>query len=128
MNSNNELTRNDIYIEPDNVEISFDNGNEISFYIQSWFDVDKKFNLNILNEDDTWLDMNGWYNPYEDKLRIECIIDSPDSTKSFNYEPTENEAKLIKDLLTEAIKNRYNQTPAEFCEDDCETELEIGGM
>lgn len=128
MTSNNELTRKDIYIEPDNVEISFDNEHEISFYIQSWFDVDKKFNLNILEKDDVWLDMNGWYNPYNDKLRIECIIDEPESSKLFNYEPTENESKLIKDLLTEAIKSRYNQTPLEFCEDDCTDEFEIGGM
>lgn len=125
---NNELTRNDINIEPDNIEVYFDDPKVISFYIQTWFDVDKKFNINILDEDDTWLDMNGKYNPYTDSLHLDCFIERPEDSEHFEYEPTENETKMIIGYLEEMIKSRYDQTPKEFLEEGLEEDLEIGGM
>ena len=72
MTDNNELTRNDINLEPDNIEIEDENW--ICFYIQAWFDVDKKFNINIMDDDDSWLDMKAKYNPYSEELVVICII------------------------------------------------------
>lgn len=35
----------------------------------------------------------------------------------FDYSPTEDESKLIKDMITEKIREQWNQTPQEFCMD-----------
>lgn len=125
--NNNELTRKDIEIG-DEFDIDYENSQVISFSIYAWFDVDKKFNINILKEDDTWLNMYGKYNPYSDELKIECQIDRPEGISYFDYEPTESEKQLITDMLAEELQKRYRQTPIEFCEDDYNPELEIGGM
>ena len=49
---NNELTRADIDIEPENIEVYFEDPHVINFCIQTWFDVDKKLGINILDEDE----------------------------------------------------------------------------
>ena len=56
MKENKELERNDIAIDRD-MEVDYDIGQEIMVYIETWFDVDKKFGLNIADEDGTWLNM-----------------------------------------------------------------------
>ena len=71
MKENNELTRDDIAIDHD-MEVDCDEGREIAVYIETWFDVDKKFHIDTASDDDTWLNMYGRYNPFDDTLRIEC--------------------------------------------------------
>ena len=127
MNSNNELTRKDIEIG-DEFEIDCEDTQAISFPIHAWFDVDKKFNINILKEDETWLNMYGKYNPYSDELKIECQIDRPEGISFFDYEPTESEKHLITDMLSEELQKRYQKTPKEFYDDEYEPNIEIGGI
>ena len=69
MKENNELTRDDIAIDHD-MEVDCDEGREIAVYIETWFDVDKKFRIDTASDDDTWLNMYGRYNPFDDTLRI----------------------------------------------------------
>lgn len=113
-----ELTREMIAVDRD-MEVDCDIGQEITVYIETWFDVDKKFGLKINDDDGTWLNMYGKYNPFADTLRIECEIDTDDNepNKWFDYEPTENEAQLIKDMIAEKMMAEYHRTPKEFCED-----------
>lgn len=70
-----------------------DIGQEITVYIETWFDVDKKFGTQLNGNDSAWLNLYGKYNPYEDTLRIECEIDADDGQPNqwFDYEPTEGE-------------------------------------
>lgn len=56
MKENNELTRDDIAIDHD-MEVDCDEGREIAVYIETWFDVDKKFRIDTASDDDTWLNM-----------------------------------------------------------------------
>ena len=42
MTENNELERTDLGIDPE-MEVDCDIGQEITVYIETWFDVDKKF-------------------------------------------------------------------------------------
>lgn len=56
------------------MEVDCDEGREITVYIETWFDVDKKFHIDTASDDDTWLNMYGRYNPFDDTLRIECEI------------------------------------------------------
>lgn len=117
-----ELTVNDIAIDPD-IVIS-DNGKEIVAVVETWFDVDAKFNLNTKELDDTWLNMYAIFNPFEDTLHIKCELDTDGDVNNkyyqygFDYTATENEANLIKRLIAEKIKEEYEQTPTEFCTTD----------
>ena len=116
MKDNLELERNDIAIDSD-MEVDGDIGQEITVYIETWFDVDKKFRIHIHADEGTWLNMYGKFNPFDDTLRIECEICRENGSSYFDYEPTPTEAQLIKDMITEKIKEEYDQTPQEFCEE-----------
>ncbi len=115
MKANGEWEEKDLEID-DDMEVDCDIGREITFAMRLWFDVDKKFHLNINNEDSTWLNIYGKYNPYEDTLRLECEIDREKKSSLFDYEPTSAESKLIKDMVGEKLMYRHHQTPQEFCE------------
>ena len=127
MNENKELERNDIAIDRD-MEVDYDIGQEIMVYIETWFDVDKKFGLNIADEDGTWLNMYGKYDPFEDSLRIECEISRDNGSEYFDYTPTDAESALIKDMIAEKIRETWDQTPQEFCENCCNEEQTMGGL
>lgn len=127
MKENNELTRGDIAIDRD-IQLDGDEGREIIVYIETWFDVDKKFFIDTASDDDAWLNLYGRYNPYEDTLRLEGEISRQDSSSYFDYEPTKAEARLIKDMITEMIRKMHQQTPQEFCEEYYGEEPTIGGI
>ena len=58
MKENNELERRDLAIDSE-MEVDCDIGQEITVYIETWFDVDKKFGTQIADEDGTWLNLYG---------------------------------------------------------------------
>lgn len=45
MKENNELERSDITVDRD-MEVDCDIGHQITCYLETWFDVDKKFGTN----------------------------------------------------------------------------------
>lgn len=127
MKENNELEKEDLCIGRE-MDVDCDSGQEIICYIETWFDVDKKFCVDTAADDDTWLNMYGRYNPYEDTLRIECEISRPDSSSYFDYTQTKAEDELIKKMITQKIKEKYDQTPQELCEEVCDTCYMMGGI
>ena len=130
MKENKELERADIAIDRD-MEVDCDIGQEITVYIETWFDVNEKFGTHTSSDDGSWINMYAKYNPFTNTLRIECEIDTEDNfpNKTFDYELTEAEAKLIKMLIAEKIRKEYDQTPQEFCSSVCgEENLIIGGL
>ena len=127
MTQNMELECSDLVIDRD-MEVDCDTGEQITVYIESWFDVDRKFHINTASDNSTWLNMYGRYNPYWDTLMIECVISSEDSEDSFDYEPTAAEAQLIKSMIAEKILEVHNQTPTEFCEGFYGQGMDMGGM
>ena len=52
MRKNNVLTRDDISIDHD-MQIDSDEGREIIAYVETWFDVDRKFHIDTASDDDT---------------------------------------------------------------------------
>lgn len=116
MTEKNEFERKDIIVDRD-MDVDCENAAEITAYLETWFDVDKKFGTNTKDDDDVWLNMYAKYNPFDDTLRIECEIDKPKGSEYFDYTPTEAEEKLIKDMIAEKIKSEYGQTPQDFCKD-----------
>ena len=126
MKGNLELERGDIAIDRE-MDVDCDIGQEITVYIETWFDVDKKFGVHSSADEGTWLNMYGKFNPFEDSLHIECEISRDDGSSYFDYEPTPAESQLIKDMITEKIKEEYDRTPQEFCEEITEGPV-MGGM
>ena len=130
MKENGELERGDLRIDSE-MEVNYDTRLDIEVSIETWFDVDKKFGTHINDENGTWLNLYGKYNPFADTLRLECEISRDNGSEYFNYTPTESEEKLIKDIIAEKIMHMYGQTPQEFCsipKEDEEQDLMIGGV
>ena len=127
MKENMELERKDLAIDRD-MEVDCDIGQQITCYIETWFDVDEKFRIKTDSENGTWLNMYGKYDPFADTLRIECVISGDDFSVMFDYQPTAAETQLIKDMITEKIREEYGQTPKEFCDSLCDTGQTMGGM
>lgn len=122
-----ELTKDMLVVDRD-MDVDCDIGQEITAYLEVWFDVDKKFGLRINDEDDTWLNLYAKYNPFADTLRLECEISRDNGSEYFDYKPTEAESQLIKDMIAEKIQKEYGQTPQEFCNDSCDESQEMGGI
>lgn len=127
MKENCELEKEDLCIDRD-MDVDCDTGQEITCYIEAWFDVDKKFCVDISADEDTWLNMYARYNPYKDTLLIACEISRQNGSSYFDYTPTRAEEQLLKDMITEKIKEVYGQTPQEFCEDTCSQHQMMGGI
>lgn len=128
MKVNNELERKDMVIDSD-MEVDCDEGTQITAYIETWFDVDKKFMVHTDADEGTWLNMYAKYNPFEDTLRIECVISRDDGDQEFDYSPTKAESDLIKEMIAEKINELHGQTPQEFCDEFIEhSNIEMGGI
>lgn len=125
MKENNELERSDIAVDRD-MEVDCDIGHQITCYLETWFDVDKKFGTNTAADDDKWLNLYAKYDPFADTLRLEFTVTTADSCEEGEYVPTDAESQLIKGMIAEKLREEYGQTPKEFCEDI--GGIEIGGM
>ena len=127
MKEHKVLEKSDLRVDAE-MDVDCDIGQEITVYFESWFDVDKKFDIHINDEDGAWLNLYGKYNPFQDMLRIECEISRDDGSETFDYEPTAAEAQLIKDMIAEKIMEIHSQTPQEFCNDVCDNTPTLGGL
>lgn len=123
-----ELTKESMWVDRD-IQLDDENKQQIVAYLETLFDVNKKFGLKLDSNAGEWVNMYGIYNPFSDFLTVECVISTDDKNESFFYSPTEAEAELIKDMITQKIQEVHGQTPIEFCNDICSTEEQImGGM
>ena len=126
-----EMEKKDLNIDPQ-IEVDDDNPQQINFMLDAWFEVDKKFKIETNGEEGTWLNLWGFYNPFEDTLKLKGQISYDDcSSDWFDYEPTNSETEVIKEMLTLRIRRWYDQTPQEFCEqymDEPESVQTQGGL
>lgn len=128
MKDNLELERNDMQVDRD-IQLDDENSQHIVAYLETLFDVNKKFGLQLNSEAGEWLNMYGIFNPYSNYLTLECVICKDDSNETFYYTPTKAEAALIKDMITQKIQEEFGQTPCGFCRDVSQnTDLTIGGI
>jgi len=126
MDASKELLRKSIAIDGD-VEVS-DDCQSLTVRLETRFDVEKKFNVDVSAED-TWLNFYATYNPFADTVEMSYTVESGDFSHTNGYDPTENEAQLIKELIAEKIQNEHGITPQEFCQEAMsETTIEMGGQ
>ena len=120
-----EFTKEMLEVDRD-MEVDCDIGHQITCYLETWFDVDKKFGTNTAADNDKWLNLYAKYDPFADLLRLEFTVTTADSCEEGEYVPTDAESQLIKDMITQKIREEYRQTPQEFCEEA--RAIENGGI
>lgn len=113
---NNELVRGDIVVDPQ-MDWDCDTPQELTVYLEAWFDVDKKFGLHILDEYDTWLNLYAKFNVQEDTLNLEYVVDRDTGSDLFPYTLTEGEAALIKSMIREKCLEAHGCTVEEYIAD-----------
>ena len=97
MKENLELERSDIRVDRE-IEIDPDNSFHLYVYLETWFDVLKKFDLTPWDDEDTSLDLYAVWNPITDYFICEYVIKSGNGDREYElYTPTENETKLMKE-------------------------------
>lgn len=93
-----------------------DEGNGVSSYLETWFDVEKKFGVNV-EDDDTWVNFYAEYYPKSEELKCTCVVSKPDASDDFEYIPTENEKALIISMLEEYCIKNNNMCIKEMIDD-----------
>ena len=100
-----ELTRDMIRIDGD-----FSLNDEetiVTAYIETWFDVEKKFGVDLEDDPDAGLNFYANYNVETDELTCEYIVSKTNSCIAYSYEPTEAEATLIAEMMQEACQKMH---------------------
>lgn len=75
--------------------------------LETWFDVNKKFDLNIADDDDTYVNMYASFDVRDKKLSITTEVVSAYEAEFGDYIPTEAEEKLIVSLMQEYCQKEY---------------------
>lgn len=122
MDTSKELLRKSIAIDGD-VEVS-DDCQSLTVRLETRFDVEKKFNVDVSSED-TWLNFYATYNPFADTVRMSYTVESGDFSHTNDYHPTENEAEVVKELITEKLQHEHGKSPQEFCHSHCELREDV---
>lgn len=101
-----ELTRDMLAVDRD-MEVDCDIGHQITCYLETWFDVDKKFGTNTAADDDKWLNLYAKYDPFADTLRLEFTVTTADSCEEGEYT-----VPIIRSSWTaENIQERFPKMP-----------------
>lgn len=116
MTETEELTRDDLVIDPD-MEID-DDGCIVTAYVETWFDVDRKFGTHTADDPETWVNFYAKYNTESGELLAEYQIDRPDRSEWHAYHPTEKEKQLLIDLMEECCQKHHGCSLLEYVQDD----------
>lgn len=93
-----EFTRESITLD---LELTFENDG-IAVFIETWFDVDEKFGLNTADNPEQCVNFYAIYHPEKGALRCVYVLhDGIQEDTEHEYNPTPNEAALIKAMMQE---------------------------
>lgn len=104
----NTFEESDMLIK-ENFEYEFDR-QKMLFFIEAWFDADKKFGVNTADVDGAWVNLYSTYNPCTGEIRIPYTVDAEDGTFDREYIPTDEEKELFRKLMEQACEHRKNMT------------------
>ena len=114
----NEFSKEQLVVS--DMEVN-DEGNGVSSYLETWFDVEKKFGVNV-DDDGTWVNFYAEYYPKNEELKCTCVVSKTDASDDFEYIPTENEKALIISMMEEYCDKEYKMTITELINDITEDE------
>ena len=106
-----DFTKDEIVIG--DMEIN-DDCTGVSSYIETYFDVGKKFGTDINDDCDSWVNFYAEYFPESNELKCEYFVDTPYDCKCYSYIPTENEKTLMIFLMEEYCQKEENMSINEF--------------
>ena len=106
-----DLTKNDI--EVCDLEIN-DDGDGISAYLETLFDVNEKFGTNVNDDDDSWVNFYAEYFPESGELKCTYFVDRANGSDEHEYVPSANEKSLIISMLEEECQKESGYSISEF--------------
>lgn len=90
-----------------------ENAMHLEFSLETWFDVNEKFDLDInfhALDTATWVNLYVYYDPFVDELFVEYAIDSPSDVTYEDYIPTFSERVLIVKMIEDWCKYNKNMS------------------
>ena len=102
-----DFTKDEIVIG--DIEIN-DDYTGVSSYIETHFEVDKKFGTNVNDDCDSWVNFYAEYFPESNELKCEYFVDTPYDNKCYSYIPTQAEKELIVSLVEEYCQKEENMS------------------
>lgn len=113
--------KNDIYLTLEKSDLKIQEEldfGEVPYFvdacIETFFDVDKKFGLNLKDSDGVWVNLYAKYNPCDNQFRVDYVVSSSDSNVWRVYQPTQAEINMIQTLIEEACIKQTGHT----CKDE----------
>lgn len=122
-----EFTANQLDVEALEIE---DDGTSVTSYIGTYFDVNKKFAVNVSAEDGSWVNFYARYAPESNELSCYYFINRENSqSETMEYFPTEKEKNLIISLMEDFCQKEYDTTIMNLLEEfNTEQNEDIGGI
>lgn len=113
----------------EDMEFNSENKN-IFIPMEAWFDVDKKFGINIIGDDSAWVNLFAEYNPVIGEIRMFYDIDTENKAFEREYVMTDEERSAMTQYIEKMCMQRHHVPCMEFyiteyietC--DCEIDLE----
>jgi len=121
-----EFQKEHLRIDPD-MEIDCDIGRVVTAYVETWFDVDKKFGTQTRDDEDAWVNFYAKYNTESGDLITEYEISRAEGSEYHEYVPTENEKQLIINMMEECCRHHHDCSLKEYCE-PFDLDMIQGGM
>lgn len=97
MTETGELTRDDLVIDPD-MEID-DDGCIVTAYVETWFDVDRKFGTHTVDDAETWINFYAKYNTESGELLAEYQIDRLDGSEWHGVSSHRERKTVLLDMM-----------------------------
>lgn len=111
-------------------DIEFDGEyNNLLVPLEAWFDVDKKFGINTLNDANVWVNLYAEYNPATNDIRMFYDIDADDGVYEREYVMTHEECNTLIPYIEKMCIQQHNMTCMEFYiteyAENCDCEINL---
>ncbi|MDO4563336.1 MAG: hypothetical protein Q4C12_05830 [Clostridia bacterium] len=108
----NTFEESDFCIHED-LELSVDN-QHITALVETLFDVDKKFGINVSQSEDAWVNLYACYNPVTESLKAFYYIYTYNGNFERKYIPTDDEKKIFVNVMEQACIKQNKMNCREF--------------
>lgn len=100
-----ELGRNTVRVDP-SLEISEEwVPSCVVAYLETWFDVDRKFGTHTNDREDAWINLYAMYSPENKTVDLEYYVETDTSLDGpHKYKPSESERHAIMEMIEEKCR------------------------
>ena len=108
----NTFEKGDIEIRED-IELDIEHSN-IFVVMEEWFDADKKFGINVNDNDGVWVNIYATYHPFTKEIRMFYDIDTDEGVYEREYIPTDEEKELLVQQIEQVCEQQTKMSCKEF--------------